>query len=319
MKVYSFFPHQLCLQNKIETLVRGVDVPFQACTNPAKLLAHLSDLKAEKIEKRIFVFTDENHLDLVSRLSVEHSECTLVLILKSPLQKVAGLLAKCRSIQCYVASQNEEFEVQDVSTMLKKFKTQDIGGLEKYLGAEAHYHTMRISNSRDKETVLQELEFFVLHLMGPQNKNRSREYSRRVCELADELVLNAIFDANPRMENHSRSFPFLLSPKESVDLKWGFNGNQFGISVTDFFGRIEKDTILKFLDKDFTTQDLELQKSAGLGLKIVFERLHHLVVSVHPSVKTEVICLLRFDKRLRDFESRIRSFHFFRNDEGESA
>jgi hypothetical protein len=51
--------------------------------------------------------------------------------------------------------------------------------------------------------------------------------------------------------------------------------------------------------------------SGGLGLKVIFDRLHRFVVNVHPGNVTEAICLLQFENRIRDFDKRLRSFYYF--------
>jgi hypothetical protein len=94
-------------------------------------------------------------------------------------------------------------------------------------------------------------------------------------------------------------------------VKWAFDGEQFGLSVTDRFGRLKKETILRYLDTTLDLGDVERRKSGGLGIKFVFERLHQFVVNVHSDLMTEVICLLRFERRLKDFDARPRSFHYF--------
>ena len=319
MMVFSLMPNQFNTENKIGLLVRSLRYKFRACRTPQELYALMDEALRRNPDQKTLVFTSEEHAQSAIYFGNHYPGSALALILKNPLQKVAGDLTLCHSVQFYVATQNSEFDPRDVLSLLRKYGSSDIAGLEKYLGQTADYHGFKITNSRDKEAVLQELEFFVTHFAGPQNKNRTREYARRICELADELILNAIFDANPQMANHPRSLPFQLETHEAVQLKWGFDGDQFGISVADPFGLIDKDTILKFIDENNHNPDFFLQKSAGLGLKIVFERLHHFIVNVHPRQKTEVICLLRFDKRIRDFESRIRSFHFFKKEEDQSA
>lgn len=96
-----------------------------------------------------------------------------------------------------------------------------------------------------------------------------------------------------------------------MTVKWAFDGEQFGLSVCDRFGRLQKETILRYLDTTLDLGDVEARKSGGLGIKFVFERLHQFVVNVHSDLMTEVVCLLRFERRLKDFDARPRSFHYF--------
>ena len=197
--------------------------------------------------------------------------------------------------------------------MLKKINKNSVLQLDEFLSFPNISDHKEIHSTEDKRIVLTQLEDFVYKICG--KTERAHHYSQMVCELADELILNGIFNANPRLKNAKRSEPFQLNKKEFLDIQWIFDGEMFGLSIKDPFGKLSKKDILAYLDSKQKNDPLAKRISGGLGIKMIFERLHHYIVNVNPDKFTEVICLLHFDKKFKDFNNRLRSFHYISNSE----
>ncbi len=71
----------------------------------------------------------------------------------------------------------------------------------------------------------------------------------------------------------------------------------FAISVRDRFGRLDKATILRYLDKCLRSGNQIDRKvyGAGLGLYLVANAATQYIVNVAPGMATEVVCT--FDRR----------------------
>lgn len=294
MKVVCFLPDSIAFQNKIGMLTRSAGVDFQPC----------------KTEQEAKLFADARKVDFLKEFSFSFPESRIIVILQEALQKVIPSLIDCANIQCFVATNNGEFDARELILLLKKFESKDYPGLEKHLGFPLIINEKTIKNQTDKKEALTNLEGFILKIGG--SSERFYQYAQRVCDLADELLLNAVFDANPRLKDITRNEPFELQANESVKIKWGFDGEVFGVSVADQFGSLNKKTVMKYLDENQRTDPLGKRISGGLGIKLIFDRLHHYIVNVRPGKMTEVVCLMRFDKRFKDFDSRLRSFHYFK-------
>lgn len=168
-----------------------------------------------------------------------------------------------------------------------------------------------VRNNDDKRESLKEMEDFVVSL-GADDEHRFQRYATKASEAVDEMLLNAIWDANPALFTKSRDSNFALSPVEEITVRWAFDGDLFGCAVCDPFGRLEKASIVRHLTAE--TADLGPfleRKSGGLGIKRIFERSHHVVASVRRGVLTEIQCFMRFEKRLRDFQKVPKSLHYF--------
>lgn len=305
MKVVCYLPDSMAFQNKLGMLTRSAGVDFQPCKTEeeAKLFA------AKEKNERFFLFGDAKKVDFIKDFSFTYPESRIIVILQEALQKVIPSLMDCPNIQCFVATNNGEFDARELILLLKKFETKDYPGLDKHLGFPSVFNEKIIKNQNDKRQALEKLEEFITKIGG--NTPRFQQYAHRVCELSDELLLNAVFDANPRLKNHARHGAFELEESESVKMKWGFDGEVFGVSVCDPFGTLSKKTVMQYIDENQKTESMGKRISGGLGIKLIFDRLHHFIVNVKPGKMTEVVCLMRFEKRFKDFDSRLRSFHFF--------
>lgn len=87
-----------------------------------------------------------------------------------------------------------------------------------------------------------------------------------------------------------------LSPRP-VSIRYGATDASFAVSVRDRFGRLEKSTILRYLDKCLhsPTQIDRKTYGAGLGLYLVANAASQYVVNVAPGMATEVVCT--FDRK----------------------
>jgi len=304
MKVFSFLPNSLDFQNKLGMLTRSVGVDFQPCKTEeeAKIFA------ANEKNEDFFLFVDGEKTDFLKDFSHAFPKSKIVVILDETTQNNISPHISCENIFCYVATHNGKFDAHELIPILKKIQSKDHSGLEKHLGFPAVIHEKKIQNPSDKTAALSEVGEFILKIDG--NSESSKQYASRVCELADELVLNAICEANPRLKHTSRETPFLLLESEAILLKWGFDGEMFGISVTDPFGSLTRKTVMQYLDINPKTKPLNKRSYGNLGIKLIFDRLHHFIVNVTPTEKTEIICLMRFDKNLKDFDKRLRTFHY---------
>jgi|GEM_PF-4753856 len=168
-----------------------------------------------------------------------------------------------------------------------------------------------IRESAHKKTLLTEVLRAIEGLGGSAHVPLYREYARRMTELVDELVLNALFNANPRLRGTDRGAPFLLAKREEVIVRWRADVHTFCVSVSDPFGTLDRDTVLRYLGDRDKTRSFVGDPSAGLGLRIVFDRSHTFVLEVEPGVCTEVVCHASFEKKLRDFDVHERCLHFY--------
>ena len=287
-------------------LTRSAGVNFQPCENEAELL----NFAEKEAEQHFFLFVESKDSSFLYDFSRKYPNCNIVVVMLSPLQEQMNKFLESNNIDSFVAATEGEFEAYELLSLLKKFQTKKLLNLEKYLNFPAIFNEKAVKNSHDKKTVLTLLEGFVSKISG--SSLRSEHYSNRICDLADELLISAIFNATPRFQGLPQNPLFELNENEVVKVKWGFDGEVFGLSVLDQFGSLQKKTFLEQLEAKGKKVAFADRIHGGLGTRLIYERLHHYIINVNVNKSTEVICLLRLDKKFKDFDKRLRSFHYLK-------
>lgn len=298
--------------NKLRAISKCLDVGLRHCSTLERLRESLEDTSAG----RNLFFTDEGMIDLVQEYEkrVEADKLEIAMFITSPIGKVAQKVSNLSNVKYLIGAQPAESFGRDLSILIKKFVDGDILDLEKYLAYGSKISERAIRSPETKRDAIDAVINYVSRLGDPGYNHPFDEYARRIAELTEELLLNAIFDANPRLRKSNRSLPFKLAPEEEVVVSWGYDGEYFGISVRDPFGKFTSETILKYLSSQRQVEDIVSADSGGLGLKFIFDRAHQVVTNVTKGQVTEVIALVRLANRMLEFESQKKSFFFFGED-----
>lgn len=145
-------------------------------------------------------------------------------------------------------------------------------------------------------------------------------------QAADELMINAIFDAprtSEKMGKKStyqiahrstmqRSENFILDMNESVSLEIASTATYIAICITDQFGSIRKEEILPFLKRDYSVTGYTPREgtSGALGINGIIGSGLSLLYLWRPGVKTHAILFLPVIDNFKAFRSAFRFFSF---------
>jgi hypothetical protein len=178
---------------------------------------------------------------------------------------------------------------EELTITAHKLIHRDLFGAEKYLlwGTHLHDHTLRRSGERTQLVA------------GIAEAVRGRGQSARVASMAqlvaDELISNAVHNAPvDRAGDHyrkdlARDSDFPLDERHAVRLRWGCDARYLAIEVTDPFGSLDRDTILRSLvQHDVRTSG----GGAGMGMSLAYRACDHLVFNLSPGTRTEIIALV---------------------------
>jgi CheY-like chemotaxis protein len=178
---------------------------------------------------------------------------------------------------------------EELTITAQKLIRGDLFGAEKYLlwGTELHETTLtRGSQRREVVAALAE-------------QVRAYGQSARVASMAmlvsDELLSNAVHNApiNAAGEHHrkdlARGDELELDARQRIRLRWGCDARYLAIEVTDQFGTLDRDTILRSLAKNDVR---ESGGGAGMGIALAYRSCDHLVFNLAPGVRTEIIGLI---------------------------
>jgi hypothetical protein len=167
-----------------------------------------------------------------------------------------------------------------------------------------------MTRSRHKRPVVQAVEN---HLAKQGILSR---LSKLVAQAVDELVMNALFDApvrsdgTPTRRDTDRAADFPLESREFVELEFCSSPDYLGVCVSDQFGSLKKDKLMRFLRKDYRTEEYKVQDrdpGAGLGLNGLIQTGLSILFISQPKFRTEVMV---FFPRVKTFKEFRESFRF---------
>lgn len=124
----------------------------------------------------------------------------------------------------------------------------------------------------------------------------SSKIAAKIAQASDELLMNAIFSAprdkvgNAPRQNLIRTAKFNFNDTESVELETALADDYAAICVTDGFGSLLEENIVKFLGQNFQSKDYAIRKfgtGAGLGLYGVVQSGLSLFYRVLPNKRTD--------------------------------
>jgi len=178
---------------------------------------------------------------------------------------------------------------EELTITAQKLLRSDLFGAEKYLlwGTRLCSTTLTRASQR-------------AHLVGELAEQiRTRGQSARVASMAmlvtDELLSNAVHNApvDERGTHYraelARDAELELDARHEVGLRWGCDGRYLAIEVTDPFGSLERDTVLRALVQNDVKDS---GGGAGMGIALTYRSCDHLVFNLAPGKRTEVIALI---------------------------
>lgn len=178
---------------------------------------------------------------------------------------------------------------EELTITAHKLIHRDLFGADKYLlwGTQLHEHTLRRSNER--AGLVSQIAAAV----------RGRGQSARVASMAqlvaDELVSNAVHNApvDSAGDHYRKDLPrdseLVLDDRHAVRLRWGCDARYLAIEVTDQFGSLDRDTILRSLSKSDVRDS---GGGAGMGIALAYRSCDHLVFNLSPGRRTEIVALI---------------------------
>jgi len=156
-----------------------------------------------------------------------------------------------------------------------------------------------LANAAARHSCVRELVGFC------QVRGLRRAALARVQSVVDEVIMNAQLDA-------PRGAPLATVAVPTVE--WFWDDDQLFVAVTDWFGRLEKDSVVAAISRarDAAGAPNLASVGAGVGLFFVMAHVGRFIVQVQPGERTEVVCI--FDTGAQK-HSRIgdgvRAMHFF--------
>ena len=285
----------------------GTGVALATSSNSEELAKHLTGVDYDAI------LCDAVLVDDVQMIQKMKPTTPLVMIVNMDMKFYLDTI-KYNPKQNYFISRDAEdrtFTVKNVSTTVAKLLNNDFFGMEKYLSWGTKTTEVAIDNSDERIT---QNEVMLEHFKSFGVRSGVLE---KVQVVTEELLMNAIYDAptdamGKSLFNHkSRTEKIHLARGQEAKLKYGTDGMFLAVSVTDPFGSLTKDIIMKYLESCYDGQAGIYNKEkggAGRGLHMIIESANLTIFNIIPRKKTEVISLFNLEKSDQETPP---TFHIF--------
>jgi hypothetical protein len=194
-------------------------------------------------------------------------------------------------------------------------------GVTPYLLAGAPVHEVSVRSSQDKDVALESIIAF------GDSMGLTGEKLRRVELAAEELLMNALYDAPRNADGRARNAdldrrqPVALGADETVHMRYGCDGQTLAVAVADPFGSLAKKAVTDRLRKvrDGIPKPNAGVAGAGLGLVMTYSVANQLIFAVSPGRLTEVTAVLHVGGSNRAAQERGTAVHFYVAATGEGS
>jgi hypothetical protein len=186
-------------------------------------------------------------------------------------------------------------------------------GVAPYLLSGAPVHEISVKTTEDKDGALNEIVAFA------ESMDLGGEKLRRVELATEELLMNALYDAPrnaggvPRNAHLDRRLSVALGSDETIQMRYGCDGQTLAVSVADPFGSLSKRAVTERLRKvaDGFPKPQPGVAGAGLGLVMTYSVANQLIFCVSPGRLTEVTAVLHVAGTNRAAQERGTAVHFY--------
>lgn len=203
---------------------------------------------------------------------------------------------------------------EELTATALKLLRGELFGLEKYMAWGVDARTIELSDVAQRPDVVDTMARDVRELgLGPRVASMSSL-------VADELLSNALFDApvDPSGQRVRMSDPRhearALEGRDRVTLRYACDARYLAIEVTDQYGSLDRDTIVRYLAKasERGPDQVDLEGAgAGMGLALTYSCCTHLVFNLAPQRCTQAIGLIDVRFKPAQLGSQVPSFNVF--------
>jgi hypothetical protein len=215
----------------------------------------------------------------------------------TPPASLAAFTQLLADARCNHVLTADDSGLKMLSVTVQKFVSGDLFGIEKYLPRDTPVHLTRLREYKGRSAAIDEV------LSYAEKVGVRRQVRAAIGQVCEELLMNALYDA-PVDEQGNPIFAEVeikarldkLSPRP-VSIRYAATETGFAVSVRDRFGRLDKATVLRYIDKCLhSPQQIDRKVyGAGLGIYLIANAATNFVLNVAPGMATEVVCT--FDRK----------------------
>jgi CheY-like chemotaxis protein len=320
MSTTALAPRPILVVHRDKKTVRTVHRILGGTFCPIEIVTTLAEAEARLAETEPYLLVVDHAIVLEDRgrgvLAGRGRAPCLVLMQDTEPDDVAQMLGLDHL--SYLLANPMPLLAEEMSVTALKLIRGEVWGLEKYLswGTEVREHWL---DDADQRVEIVERLGADVHGAGCGPR-----VAAQATLIADELISNALYNAPVDAGglryrgDEPRHGARALVDRERVRLRYACDARYFGIEVDDWFGSLDRATILRCLAKAGGRRVEKVSmdtRGAGIGLATVYGTCNHLVFNLDPGRRTEVIALIDVRFRPAELSNAVCSFGVFTAEE----
>lgn len=180
------------------------------------------------------------------------------------------------------------------------------------------WYEYSLRSSSDREYVIKAVQRFCSDL-------QSKRQAAATIQLADELIMNAMYDAPVDAKGRhryafQRNKAITLDKSERPTFGYGSDGTRIVISITDPFGGLSREATFGGIYRGLYSGQIDAKHGgAGLGMSLIHRSAHVVFFDVQPKRLTQVTAVVELDVRAEEARQIPSSVYYFRQSLGRAA
>ncbi|MBD3420326.1 MAG: response regulator [Chitinivibrionales bacterium] len=193
-----------------------------------------------------------------------------------------------------IIAKTTPFNFDEIELLLKNIISESVFGLERYVTGKLNTFTLSHSN---------QIEDVMKKILDDITESR---HKRKFRQALGEILVNAVYYGAKNEQGDKKNeweIEVALDTNEEVFVTWGTDNEKAGVAVRDQKGRLTKQEVLHWLERNTTKNEeglsLGLFDEHGKGLYISRESIDRFIVNIKRNQTTEIV-MLNYNEGLFD-------------------
>lgn len=256
---------------------------------------------------------------IISETGFTPNSKTILIVFDRENPSLSAHLDDISGLRCLISGYSDDVLYASLKAIFVHAAEKKLAGIDDLLIGKAKHATITrsLENSSERSASQDAVAcFFSSQIAAHQAEMASgiSSYPKQMADVLDELLMNAIWDANRGQNMSTRTQVVSINLTEPVTLKASCDNKSLILNVTDSQGTFPSSIITRYIRYALGFRENTIMHEgtagAGLGLYMILQKVTALSVEVERGKFTRVCAIIRGDQSLRDMQRLPRTILF---------